>query len=174
MGKVTDQQMDDILSMLWRYYPISDFTLAEAQEKLRLQNKCKLLHGYYALVGINPSIEDNLTTMKDLYDYFKDRHGYKKDLIWCVEGHTEGGYRPHIHALIKINKNSRVGHIVKRFQRNLLLKSNNSIDVKISSDPHLNYQRQLYIIGDKQEAKMDYVVADREERELYNIPNYIL
>lgn len=175
MGKnPTNEQMDDILTLLWRYYPIADYTLEEAQEKLRLNNKCKLLHGHYAFVGINPCIEDNLTTMKELYDYFRDRHGYKKDVMWCIEGHTENGYRPHIHALIKINKNSRKGHIINRLQKNLQLSNANSIDVKISSDPLLNYQRQRYIIGDKQDSKMDNVTADQQERDLYNIPNYIL
>ena len=123
---------------------------------------------YYGWIGINPP--PNSINIADLYDFTLANLPYEK-YAFCVEQHTENGIRPHIHALVKTNGNTRAGHQITRLAKIYDI-SNNYIEYSISNKFELNKTRFSYIIGEKTPNKLQYVELDRKTRELLNIPQY--
>ena len=57
-------------------------------------------------IGINPP--PGKYTMEKLCQMTKGivkKYKWMEDNAWCIESHTEGGYRPHIHMMVSYNTN---------------------------------------------------------------------
>lgn len=119
----------------------------------------------YMWVGIDPDIK-NFPTMLSLAIRLSELNNYKFKAV--VEGHTENGYRPHIHMILFTT--IRPNRIIKSFSKFFQCKEN-FIEAKNNKK---FYQEKLdYINGKKTANKMKYVEADRKEREKYEIPHII-
>jgi len=97
--------------------------------------------------------------------------GWVGSIHAVFELHRENGLHPHVHMLITpnvpITKSKTIEKIwaAKGIKKVCLKKS--FIDYKIAADYH-----HKYILGDKTEAKTQYVLADVEWRSKNGIPQY--
>lgn len=122
---------------------------------------------YYAWIGVNPPADQY--TMKELWDLAKLPY---ENYIICVEQYTEGGIRPHLHALAKVSKNTRPNKEVRRLQKLFSLENAQSVEYKVFG-ANLLSARMKYMRGEKAEGKSENVEKDREKRKEYKIPNFL-
>jgi len=119
----------------------------------------------YMWVGIDPDIK-LYPTMLSLYEKLDKLQGFEFKAV--VEGHTENGYRPHIHMILftKICPN----RIIKTFSKHFRC-AENFVEAK---NFKCFYEDKLdYIKGNKKKDKLDLVKKDMQERQLNRIPDLI-
>lgn len=144
-------------------------------ESKRLKDKYDRLGGRaHHFIGINP-LPDTIG-MKELYE--KMERIVKKyamfsetNYLYCVEQHTDGGIRPHIHMMLE-NMSAKPNRIIKTLATALNLKET-SINIETFRKNLLWKEHINYIIGEKCEEKEKNINLDKEARVLYGIPNYL-
>lgn len=119
----------------------------------------------YMWVGIRPDIVD-YPTLKSLYDRLLQLKGYSYYAV--VEANAKEGYGPHIHMMLFTK--SKPHRIRENFSK-FFKCAQNFIEAK--NFKTLYEQRLNYLKGIKTDEKDIYVKKDREERKLYNIPDFI-
>lgn len=87
-----------------------------------------------------------------------------------VEQHTDGGVRPHVHALIEVKATTRKNHMITRLARIFKIQEN-FVSVCITSVPSLLDRYRRYLRGEKSLVKSENVVKDQEVREKLGIPH---
>lgn len=120
-------------------------------------------------IGINPQCKD----MKECYDTMIkmiEKHSYFDKSLWCVEAHTEKGYRPHIHLMIETK--AKPHRIIETIAKNFKC-SKNFVECKNYKNDILYNEHVQYILGNKTDNKLQFVDADKKEREDEGIPHYI-
>lgn len=125
---------------------------------------------YKAWIGINPP--PNTISLGELFDKGKELLPYKH-YIMCVEQHTDGGIRPHLHILATVSKTTRAKYEIPRLAKIFNIKES-SVELKITCNEGLNLQREAYIFGEKTEEKQEKVLKDKEIRETLGIPDYYI
>lgn len=117
----------------------------------------------YMWVGINPPPD---YTMKSLYDKLEE---LKLDrYIAVVEGHTENGYRPHIHMIY--TGHHKPYRIIDKLSKHFNCEPN-FIEAQ---NCKFYYEEKIdYINGKKTQSKLPLVEADKAERNQYNIPHIV-
>lgn len=123
---------------------------------------------YKAWIGINPP--PNTISLVDLFNKGKELIPYRRYLM-CVEQHTEGGIRPHLHILARVTETTRAKYEIPRLAK-LFNLNPNSIECKITCIDGINQQREKYILGEKTEDKQEKVLKDRKIRETLGIPQF--
>lgn len=129
-------------------------------------------------VGINPlpkTDDPDSSLLLPLFSKMEQcvrRHKmFKKGYLYCIEAHTNEGFRPHIHLLLSDTtpKQSRVIEILaKTFNC-----EKHFIQVKKFTDGVMYPEHIKYIKGDKQESKEQFVTNDLKFLSEYNIPKYL-
>lgn len=129
-------------------------------------------HQYHVWIGINPP--PGTCTMLQLYEKVKkelEPYSWFADAKWCVEGHTAGGYRPHIHMMV-LDKKCKPVRLIEQISKKLKLEKQ-CIEAK-SYTKGKGYQEHLrYLRGEKKEEKIENTEKDYQERELNQIPQII-
>mgnify|MGYP000052498848 CR=1 FL=1 len=126
-------------------------------------------------VGINPP--PGQYTMLKIHDLTKavvKKYKWLEDSAWCVEAHTDGGYRPHIHLMVSYNRNKIRSNAVIRMLSNSYKVEKHSIECKTYLNGNLNGEHIDYIMGLKSDEKKENVLSDISERNSLNIENYYL
>jgi hypothetical protein len=124
-------------------------------------------------IGINPP--PGKYTMEKLCQMTKGivkKYKWMEDNAWCVESHTEGGYRPHIHMMVSYNRNKIRPNAVIRMLANSYKVECNSIECKTYLNGNLFGEHMDYILGTKIKDKEDNVLSDIAERNELNIEHY--
>jgi len=149
-------------------------TDAQIQEWNKKANKQVLLQyaltgeprSYYAWIGINPPLGQY--ALKELWGVATLPY---TDYIITIEQNTEGGIRPHLHALAKVCKNTRPNKEIARLAKQFSI-SNECIEYKIHGtnllSPHLKY-----VQGEKTQEKENNVLKDIKDKEMANIPKFL-
>jgi len=126
-------------------------------------------------IGINPppgqyTMEKLCQTTKAVVKKYK----WLEDNAWCVEAHTAGGYRPHIHLMVAYNKNKvRPVRVIQMLSTSYKIEKH-SIECKTYLNGNLYGEHMDYIIGMKKEGKKDDVLSDISERKSLKIQNYYI
>lgn len=142
------------------------YSLDELSEiSLRMDKKPE--KAYKAWIGINPP--PNTISLEELYTLGKQLP--YKHFTMCVEQHTDGGIRPHLHILAIVSKTARANKEIPRLAK-MFNVGENSIECKISNNENLNNQRYKYVIGEKREEKLKNVEKDKESRKELGIDDY--
>lgn len=121
----------------------------------------------YAWIGINP--EPDTISMKELFDTAVAKLPYS-EYEMCVEQHTKGGIRPHLHILAKISDNVRKNHVITRMSKIFNIKEN-FVQVRVTYAEGYVLQCSDYINGNKTANKLEHCKLDAADREKYNIPH---
>lgn len=116
----------------------------------------------YMWIGINPPDY----TMKSLYDDLEELKLDKYTAV--VEGHTEHGYRAHIHMIY--TGHHKPYRIIDKLSKHFNCQPN---FIEAKNLNHYYEEKLEYIKGNKCNEKKEYVQADRAEREKYKIPHFI-
>ena len=111
--------------------------------------------------------------MLQLYEKVKndlDTYKWFADAKWCVEAHTAGGYRPHIHMLIhdKVKPNRVIEQISNKLKIN-----KQSVEAKSYNRGRLYHEHMKYLGGDKKDEKLENTQKDIDERNENDIPHII-
>lgn len=142
-----------------------------------METELKLLEEKYGMkvgkkhmwVGINPQTKD----MKECYDItikMLEKHNYFEKVLWCVEAHTDQGYRPHVHMMIETK--AKPHRIIETISKNFKC-SKNFVECKNYKNGVLYNEHIQYIQGNKTDNKLENVERDRQERNEEKIPHYI-
>lgn len=116
----------------------------------------------YMWIGINPQ-------HKSIIDLYKDLQKLKLDkYIACVEAHTEGGYRPHIHMIY--TGHHKPFRIIEKLSKHFNCPSN---FIEAKNFTKYYDEKLAYIRGEKISEKMEYVTKDKEERDKNSVPHYV-
>lgn len=121
----------------------------------------------YAFIGVNPP--SGSCSMRELYDLCVASYPYK-GYTMCVEQHTDGGVRPHLHILHPVSKDTRKNHMISRLSKVFSLEKN-FINVSVSRNSGCISRWQAYLRGEKKDEKIENVEKDIKERDIYNIPH---
>lgn len=121
----------------------------------------------FAWVGINPEV--GAYAFEELYHYAVEKVPFPEYQM-CVEQHTKGGIRPHIHLLVKVSKNTRKNHIIKRLAK-LFNVADESVQVRLSCSTGQIDAWSKYLRGEKAASKLEDVAKDRTDRANKNIPD---
>lgn len=119
----------------------------------------------YMWVGIDPDIKI-YPDMLSLYKRLNELEKYS--FLAVVEGHTEKGYRPHIHMILFTT--IRPNRIIKNFSKFFKCKEN---FIEAKNNKKFYKEKLDYVNGKKTANKMKYVEADKKERKENNIPDII-
>lgn len=123
----------------------------------------------YLWIGINPP--PGKYSMLQLHEKTLaaiNKLKWLKEHAYTVEGHTDGGYRPHVHMMIpKVVKPHRVIESLSSYYK----VETNSIECKAG---YCYNEHLKYIMGEKKNEKICNVEKDIVERNEIGIPNYIL
>lgn len=142
---------------------VTEKALAVKQELIDPQEK------KYLWIGINPP--PGKYSMLQLYEKTLaaiNKIKWLKEHAFTVEGHTDGGYRAHVHMMIpKVVKPCRA---IESLSRHYQVEAN-SIECKTG---HCYNEHLKYIMGDKKNEKKINVEKDIVERNEIGISNYIL
>ena len=121
---------------------------------------------YYAWIGINPP--SGQYTLKELWGVASLPY---TDYIITIEQNTEGGVRPHLHALAKVKATTRPNKEIVRLAKQFSVQ-NSCVEYKIHGtnllSPHLKYVR-----GEKTQEKENNVLKDIKDKELAGIPKFL-
>jgi len=99
------------------------------------------------------------------------KHKFIKTIYAVFEYHRENGLHPHVHMLITPSEPITKSKLIEKIWatagiKKVVLKKS-FIDYKIACDYHHNY-----ILGEKQESKLQYVQQDKEWRFENGIPEF--
>lgn len=85
-----------------------------------------------------------------------------------LEFHTNKGVHPHVHMYLSCNlaKSKVIEKLFACKGIKKVCKGKNFIDVKVGIEEH-----KQYILGIKQESKIDYIISDRKFRDINGIPH---
>lgn len=122
-------------------------------------------------IGVNPP--PNTTSMKCLWEQALVAFEKYKCLAThasCVEAHTEGGHRPHLHILAMSKE--KPGRVITALANHFSLKKN-SIECKAYHKGLLFGEHYDYIIGSKKTSKQKNVDLDKSERAENEIPDFL-
>lgn len=128
-------------------------------------------------IGINPCVlGDTSPQLKNLYDKTLNVLGkYKcipsRGVAFCVERNTKNGIRPHIHLMIRGSQADRPAHIAKTLAKYYGCPQN-LIDVKKFRNKNMFDEHLNYIKGVKKVEKLQYVEADKQDRNAENVEHY--
>lgn len=156
--------LEQILENEHKYYV---FKLQQIYERYRIQEGEQ-----HYWVGINPPIDsislDKLYAKMEVcvskYKFFT--HGY----LYCLEQHTKGGVRPHIHLMLLTN--TKPHRIIETLAKHFGI-AQNFIQCKKYKHGLMYHEHIKYIHGDKKEEKLVDVENDRQILEELNIPKYL-
>jgi len=120
-------------------------------------------------IGINPQCRDMLECY-DTMNKMIEKHSYFDKSLWCVEAHTEKGYRPHIHLMMETK--AKPHRIIETIAKNFKI-NKNFIECKNNKNDNLYTEHIQYIKGEKTDSKLELVERDRTERNMEGIPQFI-
>lgn len=145
---------------------IEDWNQKANKEALALYSNSSEARSYYAWIGINPPVGQY--TLRELWAVHMLPY---TDYVITIEQNTDGGIRPHLHALAKVCKNTRPNKEIERLSK-LFQIASSSIEFKIHGNnllsPHLKYLR-----GEKTSEKLENVNKDIKDKEDANIPKFL-
>ena len=129
-------------------------------------------------VGINPlpkTDEPDSSLLLPLFSKMEQcvrRHKmFNKGYLYCLEAHTNEGFRPHIHLVItdtKVKQSRVIETLAKSFNCD-----KHFIQVKKFTDGVMYPEHLKYIKGEKQDSKEELVENDLKILTGLNIPKYI-
>lgn len=122
-------------------------------------------------IGINPPRKtytilelDQLMASATIKYKFLEKHAY------TLEAHTDGGYRPHIHAMALTN--AKPGRVITALSNHFKV-DKPSIECKAFHKGYLFGEHYDYITGQKVQEKKTNVSADISEKEALGISNFV-
>lgn len=127
--------------------------------------------GTHLWIGVNPP--PNTISLKCLWEQALAAFSKYKCLAThasCVEAHTKGGYRPHLHILA-ITK-EKPGRVITALANHFSLEKH-SIECKAYHKGVLFGEHYDYIIGSKKTSKIEDVDKDKLERAKNEIPDFL-
>lgn len=159
---------------------IYNMTIKGVKENIaRINYKYDCLSGpSHYWIGINPyetseDIDNDkiLPLFQKMEQSVRKHKMFNKGYLYCIEAHTEGGIRPHIHLMIKDTqpKQSRVIETLAK----VFNCEKHFIQVKKFTDGTLYSEHLKYIKGEKQESKEEFVQNDLKILSHLNIPKYL-
>lgn len=138
-----------------------------AKQRMLKSDEAKHPNSSQAMVGVNPPV--GTYNLLELFEFCKENYPYK-GYTMCVEQHTEGGIRPHLHLIHPVSSDTRKNHIISRVSKAFSLEPQ-SIDVNVSKSSIVISRWRKYIRGEKVDSKLDNCKKDIKDREYYNIPS---
>lgn len=124
----------------------------------------------HAWIGINPPHGITIVELYQLTEQLVNKYKWASCHAYCVEAHTDNGYRPHIHMMVRTKEKPYrlISHISKHFSV-----APNFIECKTFHKGVLFGEHYDYITGHKTDHKNSNVKADQEERETLGIPQFV-
>ena len=145
--------------------------------KINYKYDCLMGPSHY-WVGINPiskldTPDDSLILplFSQMEQCIRRHKMFHKGYLYCIEAHTNEGYRPHIHLLISDTK-PKQSRIIETLAKSFKCEKH-FIQVKKFTDGVMYSEHVKYIKGDKQESKEEFVLNDIKFLSKYNIPKYL-
>lgn len=96
---------------------------------------------------------------------------FKKGYLYCLEAHTNEGFRPHIHLMIN-DTTPKQSRIIETLAKSFNCEKH-FIQVKKFTDGVLYPEHVKYLKGEKQDSKIEFVQNDEKILSQYNIPKYL-
>jgi len=126
-------------------------------------------------IGINPPPgQYTMVKLCQMTIGIVKKYKWAEDNAWCVEAHTAGGYRPHIHLMVSYNRNKvRPNRVIQMLSTSYKVEKH-SIQCKTYLNGNLHGEHMDYIMGLKSDEKKDDVLSDISERNSLKIQNYYL
>lgn len=163
-------------------------TIEEAEEKslkrsLEISNKrifkpleeTDTIQPSHLWIGINPPPgQYTMVKLCQMTQGIVKKYKWLEHNAWCVEAHTAGGYRPHIHLMVSYDTNKVKPVRVIQMLSNSYKVEKPSIDCKTYLHGNLHGEHMDYIMGLKSDEKKDDVLSDISERNSEKIQNYYL
>jgi len=159
---------------------IHTMTIKGVKEQIaRINYKYDCLSGpSHYWVGINPLPKTDDLDSSLLLPLFSKmeqcvrRHKmFKKGYLYCIEAHTNEGFRPHIHLLLS-DTTPKQSRVIETLAKSFNCEKH-FIQVKKFTDGVMYPEHIKYIKGDKQESKEQFVQNDLKFLSEYNIPKYL-
>ena len=170
-GGFTPQEDDKFQSIpefiKWMY----DYDLE--QLKIRFNKIGNTDNTKYKWIGINPypTNTEERNTLYTLYKTLKhkiDTTQWLQNSAFCIEAHTAGGFRPHIHLILitTVRPARIISTLAKLFQckPNMIQVDSLSFGIR---------DKLRYVNGEKAEAKLTLVKQDQDLRDALKIPHII-
>lgn len=123
-------------------------------------------------IGVNPPIDKTKHSMQKLWALALElpkKYKWMNHSLFCIESHTNGGYRPHLHIFTLGHE--KLNRITKALSNHFQV-ATQSINHAAHKNGHLYEEHKKYILGDKATCKMDDVEADQKERLELGIPDF--
>ncbi len=142
-------------------------------ELKRLKDKYDRLGGRsHHWIGINPP--PDTISLIDLYEKMEKtikKYSMFNDVnyLYCVEQHTDGGIRPHVHMMLE-NMAVKPNRIIKTLATAMGVKET-SINIETYRKNLLFKEHIKYLQGEKCEEKEKNINLDKEARGVYGIPD---
>lgn len=159
---------------------IHTMTIKGVKEQIaRINYKYDCLSGpSHYWVGINPlpkTDDPDSSLLLPLFSKMEQcvrRHKmFKKGYLYCIEAHTNEGFRPHIHLLLS-DTTPKQSRVIETLAKSFNCEKH-FIQVKKFTDGVMYPEHIKYIKGDKQESKEQFVQNDLKFLSEYNIPKYL-